>query len=164
MRSTSSTFRPTDRSFTLTKRMTPSGSTMKVARSGTPLGLVEDAEGGRELAPCVGEHGEGKGAKGRMILPPREVHVVRVGAAAEHLGPAGTKVRLPPAELGDLGRADEGEVHGPEEDDEPLAGVVVAADLAELLARLEAHHGLELEVGETIANGQHDLLHSSLSG
>jgi hypothetical protein len=58
-------------------------------------------------------------------------------------------------ELGNLGRADEREVHRPEEEDAPLAGVRRVGDLLELLAVLGAHDGLELELGQLVSDGQH---------
>src|SRR5581483_8732218 len=54
-----------------------------------------------------------------------------------------------------LGRADEGEVLGPEEEDLPLARVVLVGDLLELLALLEADGGLEVERGKLVSDAQH---------
>ena len=57
-RSVSSTFRPTDRSFTLTCRMMPSGSTMKVARRATPSFLSSTpsaVESSRLMSASIGK-------------------------------------------------------------------------------------------------------------
>ena len=59
-RRTSCGLRPTERSVTYTKRTMPSGSTMKVARWGDALILVENAERARELAPHIGQHRKGQ--------------------------------------------------------------------------------------------------------
>ena len=90
-----------------------------------------------------------------MVLAPRQVDVLAVGARAQHLRVAILELAVLLAELRDLGRADEREVLRPEEDDLPLARVVVVGDVLELLALLEAHGGLELERGELVSNGQH---------
>ena len=57
-RSTSSGLRPTFRSVTYTKRMTPCGSTMKVARCATPASGSRMPSAVRELALDVREHRE----------------------------------------------------------------------------------------------------------
>src|SRR5262249_20411805 len=76
-------------------------------------------------------------------------------ARAENLGVTLEELAVLLSELRDLGRADEGEVHGPEEDDLPLARVVLVGDVLELLALLQAHRRLEVERGKLVANGQH---------
>src|SRR5262249_39703852 len=118
-------------------------------------GLVEDAELGGQLAPGVRQHREREVPEIRMVLPPREVDEVRVGARAEDLGVALMELAVLLSELGDLGGADEGEVHGPEEDDLPLAREVLVGDVLELLALLEAHRGLEVECGKLVSDRQH---------
>ena len=80
---------------------------------------------------------------------------MRVGAGAEQLGVARGEVGGAAAELGDLRRADEGEVHRPEEHHAPLAGVARVGDLGELVAGLEARHRLQAEGRKLISNGQH---------
>src|SRR5690606_18937973 len=90
-----------------------------------------------------------------MLVAPGQVDVVGVGAGAEELSVAIGEVLVAPAELGELGRADEREVHGPEEDDLPLARMALVAELGELLAALAAHDGLKVERWEAITDGQH---------
>jgi hypothetical protein len=58
-----------------------------------------------------------------VLLAPREVHELAVARQAEHLRVAVGEVGVALAELGDLGRAHEGEVERPREHHEPLAGV-----------------------------------------
>src|SRR5205809_2927308 len=86
-----------------------------------PLLLVQDAERARQLAAGVGEHGEGQALQVLVAPAPGEVDEVGVRARAQHLGAAVLEVAVPSAELRDLGRADEREVHGPVEEDEPLS-------------------------------------------
>jgi hypothetical protein len=112
-----------DRSWTLTKRMIPCGSTMKVARSGTPS-RCEDPRALGQLALRVREHRERQVLQVVMAVAPREVHELRVGAHPEQLGVAVGEVAGPLPNSGDLGRAHEREVHRPEEVDLPLAGSV----------------------------------------
>jgi hypothetical protein len=80
---------------------------------------------------------------------------VRVRAGAEHLGVAVLEVAVALAELGDLGRADEREVHRPEEHDLPLARIRRIRDLLELLALVAADRGLQAERGERVADREH---------
>src|SRR5439155_15222473 len=80
---------------------------------------------------------------------------VRVGADPQHLRVPVLEVAVAAAELRDLRRAYEREVHGPQERHRPLAGVALLRDLLELAALLAAHHRLELEGRELVANGQH---------
>src|SRR6202000_1221823 len=82
-----------------------------------PILFVENTERSGQLALRVGEHRERQLLQVRMILSPGEVDVVRVGAGAEHLRVPVAEVRGAAAELRDLRRADEREVHRPEEDD-----------------------------------------------
>src|SRR5690348_15477615 len=83
---------------------------------------IQYAEAARELPLDVGEHGEGKVPQLILLPPPGEVHVLTVDADPEHLRVSGLELLLQPAECRDLGRADEGEVLRPEENDFPLAG------------------------------------------
>src|SRR5262249_19862834 len=81
-------------------------------------------------------------------------------ARAENLGVTFEELAVLLSELRDLGRADEGEVHRPEEDDLPLAREVLVGDVLELLALLQAHRRLEVERGKLVSNGQHRLSRS----
>src|SRR6185436_12840590 len=98
-----------------------------------------------------------------VVLAPRQVDVLVVGADAQHARVPLLEVAVALAEGGDLRRTDEREVLGPEEHDLPLAGLVLARDDLELLALLQAHGGLQLERGKTVSDGQH-LLVSPLGG
>src|SRR5262244_475075 len=98
-----------------------------------------------------------------MVLPPGQVHEVGVGARAEDLSITLEELVVLLPELGDLGGADEGEVHGPEEDDLPLARVVLLGDVLELLALLQAHRSLEVERRKLVSYGQHCCIAPSLS-
>src|SRR4051812_19348569 len=122
--------------------------------------LVEDAERGRELALDVGQHRDRQVADVVVVDAPVQVHELAIGGdAVDHRVTVGELAR----QLGegrDLGRADEGEVLRPEEDDLPLAGIGLGGDLGEGLAgaaeALRAGlHGGELESRELVANGQH---------
>ncbi|KAJ3512309.1 hypothetical protein NM208_g15340 [Fusarium decemcellulare] len=64
---------------------------------------------------------------------------VRVGRDAKHVGVDGAEALKGVVVLDDLGRADKGEVHGVEEEDDPVEGNVL-----ELAAREEGGGG---EVG-----------------
>src|SRR5262249_51219302 len=95
---------------------------------------------------------------------PREVDIVGVGADAEDLGAALAEFGRPPAELGDLGRTHEREVHRPEEDDLPLAGERLVVDLAELASGLGGDDRLGPERRKRLAYAAHDSLLLSAFG
>src|SRR5215831_10000255 len=59
------------------------------------------------------------------------------------------------AELGDLGRTDEREVHGPAEDHQPLAREALVRHPRELMIPLQTHRGLQIEVGKAVTDRQH---------
>jgi hypothetical protein len=85
--------------------------------------LVKNSKLASQVALGVCKHGKWELAEVRMVVAPGQVHVVRVGAGPEHLRVALGKLGILPSELGDLGRANEREVHRPEEDDLPFARV-----------------------------------------
>jgi hypothetical protein len=116
---------------------------------------VQHPERGRQLALRVGHHRERQVPQVLVIITPREVDEVRVGADPQHLRVAVLEVAVAAAELRDLRRAHEREVHGPQERHRPLARMALLRDLLELAALLAAHHRLELEGRELVANGQH---------
>ena len=130
-RSTSCGLRPTLRSLTETKRMTPSGSTMKVARSATPSCLSRMPSALRQLALDVGQHRERQVLQVGVVLRARPGARTRCRWRRRDLRVAVGELAVELAEGGDLGRADEGEVLGPEEDDLPLALVGLVVDLGE---------------------------------
>ena len=70
-------------------------------------------------------------------LAPRLVAIDAVGRDADDLRVERRELLVVLAERGHLGRADEGEVGGVEEEDEPLPGVVVERDLRTARAGLE---------------------------
>ena len=94
---------------------------MKVARLATPSSLSRMPSAVRQLALDVGQHGEGQGLQVGMVLAPGQMHELAVGRDAIDHGVAIVEVAVQLAEAGDLGRADEGEVLGPEEHQLPLA-------------------------------------------
>src|SRR5438093_9510689 len=93
-----------------------------------------------------------------MASAPRHVDVVRIGPGAEDLRIARLEIADPTSELGDLGRADEGEIHRPIEYDPPFAREASVRDLLELASVLEARDSHEPELRELVANGQHVLV------
>src|SRR5512134_1345946 len=116
---------------------------------------VENAERRRELALDIGEHREREVLQVRMLAAPREVDELAVGRGAVDHRVAVVELAVQLAERRDLGRAHEGEVLRPEEDQLPLAGVGPVGDAGEGLVLLQRHHGLEVELGNAVANGQH---------
>jgi hypothetical protein len=140
--------------------MVPSGSTTKVTRSGTPSVAVEHAERRGQLALGVGQHRDRQVAQVVVVEAPVEVHELAVGGHAVEHRVAVLELAVQLAEGGDLGRADEGEVLRPEEDDLPLAGVGVGGNLLKGLAGAAealgaALDGGEVEARENVADGQH---------
>src|SRR5437868_3582790 len=98
-----------------------------------------------------------------MVLPPRQVHVVRVRREAEQLRAALGEVAMAAAELRDLRRTDEREVHRPGEQDQPLAGVAVLIEGGELLTDIEAGDRLQGERGQLVSNGEHRRISYNMS-
>src|SRR3546814_3364787 len=90
-----------------------------------------------------------------MVVAPGEIDELRVDRHAIDDGIAVVEVTVQLAEGSDLGRADEGEILRPEEDDLPLALVAVAGDVGEGGLRVGGNHGLEIEGWELVADGQH---------
>ena len=80
-------------------------------------------------------HREGQALQVGMGLAPGEMRELVVRAAAQHLRIALPEVGVALGELRDLGRADEGEVFGPEEQHEPLLRIERVCD-AEALQRI----------------------------
>src|SRR5215471_4801580 len=124
------------------------------------LGLVENAERLGQLALDVGQHREGQRPEVGMVLPPRQMHVLRIGRDAVDHRLALVERLVELAESRDLGRTDEGEILGPEEDDLPLALVGLVGHLPEGGLGIDACHRLEIEGGELVANRQHETLRS----
>src|SRR5690606_18471199 len=102
---------------------------------------VQHAERLAQLLLVVRQHRVPEVLQVRVVLAPRQVHVLAVGADAVDLGPALAEVLQLAVELRDLGRAHEGEVHRPEKHHGPLVLQVLRADGREFLALLERHHG-----------------------
>src|SRR5215831_3019473 len=104
-------------------RIDDEGGALRHARFG-----IQNAERAGELALDVSEHREGERAQLLFLAAPGEVHVLAVDADTEQLCIARTELLLQLAESRDFGRADEGEILGPEEHDLPLAGEAVVRD------------------------------------
>src|SRR5215510_13072706 len=117
------------------------------------LGGLEDV---LALLQLVGLHREGQRLQVGMVLPPRQVHVLRIGRDAVDHRVALVECLVELAEGRDLGRTDEGEILGPEEDDLPLALVGLVGHLLEGGLGIDACHRLEIEGGELVANRQHE--------
>ena len=76
--------------------------------------------------------GQGEAEPAEVALRPREVAVLAVAAAANHLGAGGVELGDAPREAADLRGAHDGEVERVEEEHHPLAGVVTQLDVDEL--------------------------------
>src|SRR5580704_1480052 len=122
------------------------------------FGLVEDAERLGKLALEVGQHGEGQRPEVGMVLAPRQMHELRIGRDAVEHGVAIVELAVEPAEGGDLGRADEGEILRPEEHDLPFAGIALVGNVLEGGPGVGAHHRLEVEGRKLVADRQHETL------
>src|SRR5665213_3299425 len=112
--------------------------TLRVDHEGGALGdaglAIENTQGVAELALDVRQHRKRQIAQLFLFLAPRQVHVLVVGADAEHLRAAVAELAIELAESRNLGRAHEGEILGPEKPDLPFAGLVGAAELLERIA------------------------------
>src|SRR4051812_35762826 len=86
---------------------------------------------------------------------PGMVDEFRIGAAAEDLGVAISEFAVHLAEGCDLGRADEGEVLGPEEIQLPLAFVILVSDVFESALDLAADGCGERIRGEFFSYSDH---------
>src|SRR5665213_526773 len=118
--------------------------TLRVDHEGGALGdaglAIENTQGVAELALDVRQHRKRQIAQLFLFLAPRQVHVLVVGADAEHLRAAVAELAIELAESRNLGRAHEGEILGPEKHDLPFAGLVGAAELLERIAGVIRHH------------------------
>src|SRR5882672_8088389 len=90
-----------------------------------------------------------------MVVAPRQVDEVRVSARAQNLRVAVDEVFVALAELGDLRRADECEIHRPEKDHLPLAAVRALGDLLKLFPFLQTHYSVQFEIRKLLSNCQH---------
>ena len=156
-RSVSAGLRPTLRPLTVTCWMTLSGSTMKVARKATPSSrsrmpsasassfLLSAIHGKSALASCSSERRHAKWTCAVSVEAP-----IRTASRS-------SKSLLQLAIADDLGRADEGEVLRPVEEDLPLA--VGLAEIDRLAGRQRGRALLDgkLEGGKLVTNGQHAL-------
>ena len=128
VRSTSLTLRPTDRSFTDTWRMMPVGVHDEGRAQGHALLLVEDAQArctARASCPPASGRAGSSGPGGACATRGARTRC-RCSGRAPRVAVIEVLVLL--AELGDLGRADEGEVLRPGKQDQPLALVGVLGD------------------------------------
>jgi hypothetical protein len=121
--------------------MTPSGSMMKVTRRATP------ASGCRMREVGLGET--------LVRLAPREVDEIGVGRGADQDRVTVGEILGEVAITDDLGRAHEGEVLRPPEQDLPLAGIVLVGQRLAVGQRRHALLNRNLELGNLVANGEH---------
>jgi hypothetical protein len=125
------------------------------------LGLVKHAQLTGELAAVVGELPDRQLVQVGMVAAPGQFDEFVVGRTAQHHGVAVVEITRQRGELGDLGRADEGEVLRIEEDDLPLAVEAVLGDRLErrdavLFVAVEARlHADDLEVRQFLTDAQH---------
>jgi hypothetical protein len=80
------------------------------------------------------------------------MHVLAVDAHAEQLRIARPEFLLQPAEGGDLGGTDEGEVLRPEEHHLPLAGEALVGEGAKRALHIVGHHAGERKLRKTTAD------------
>ncbi len=123
--------------------------------------LIEHPERTGELAARIGELPHLQAVQVRMLAPPAELGVLVVDRAAHDDRVAVLELPVEPGESGDLGRADEGEVLGIEEDHLPLPREALRVDGLEgadalLFVVVETGlHARDLEVRQLFANTQH---------
>jgi hypothetical protein len=126
--------------------------------------FIQHAEGAGELAAVVGEVPDRQAVQVGMFPAPAQLGVLVVGRAAQDHRVALLELTAQAGELGDLGRADEGEVLRVEEDDLPLAGEALVVErlegaLAILFMAVELGlHARDLELRQLLANTQHQSL------
>ena len=87
-----------------------------------------------------------------MIVAPRQVHELRVDAAAQDLGVAVLEFLVQFAERGDLGRANEGKVFRPKEEDSPFASVVLVGNGFECVVFISCDGGGKTEIRELLSD------------
>jgi hypothetical protein len=80
------------------------------------------------------------------------VHVLVVGADAEQLRAAVAEFAVELAESRNLGRADKGEILGPEEHDLPFAGLIAALELLERFVGIVRYHTGQSIRGKLLSN------------
>ena len=128
---------------------------MKVARKATPSSgwRMPSASDSFLLLSAI----HGKSAVGELLvrLAPGEVDVGGVGRGADQHGVAVGEIALQLAIADDLGRADEGEILGPEEQDLPLAIGLGKVDRLAGGQRGGALLDGKGERGKLVANGKH---------
>lgn len=137
------------------------------AAQGNALFLDEDAVAARNLLRSVGDKGKlqvrTQAALLSGLLNPGEVGEVRVGGNAEHGGVDGAEALEGVVVLDDLGRADEGEVHGVEEEDDPARERLAMVEIFRVFAEvailplslvLRERDVLELASGEEGSGGK----------
>ena len=128
---------------------------MKVARNATCSLAVEDAERFGELRAIVGDPREVGIGELLVRRAPGEVDVGGVGRGADQHRVAVGEILRELAIADDLGRADEGEILRPVEQDLPLA---VGLGEVDRLACGQRGHALldgKNEFGKLVANGKH---------
>lgn len=119
---------------------------------------IKDAERSGKLMLDVREHWEGKILQVLVVLAPGEMDEFGVDAGAEDLRVAFRELLGHLAEFRDLGWADEGEILGPEEEDEPFAFVGIVRNVLERVRDVRGNSGFELEGWEFLADAEHGRL------
>jgi hypothetical protein len=133
-----------------------------VDQEGAPqgeAGIVEDAVAVGDFLLDVGEEGDVDGSEsalGAGVEGPSSVGEVGVDGAADDFAAVLAEVLGLVAELDDFGGADEGEVEGVEEEQQPLAAVVLERELLELVRARQPR--LRLEVRRYLADRRPDYL------
>ena len=114
--------------------------------------LVEDAELGRQLALDVREHRERQILQLVLGRAPGVVHVLAVRGNTQQLRVTRLEFLVELAERGDLGRAHEREVLGPEEDYAPLSLVGLLVERLESLGLVVGHDAGQGVLGEFLSD------------
>jgi len=107
--------------------------------------FMQNAKSVRQFVLDVGEHREWQVVQVLVALAPVEVNIVAVRAHAEHLRVARRKFLVQLAEGRDFGRADEGEVLRPGEENSPLALVAGVGDVLLEVVVIAGNNADELE-------------------
>src|SRR5262245_25573990 len=90
-----------------------------------------------------------------MVVAPRQVNEMRIRARAQHLRLTLGEFLVVLAELRDLCRTDECEVHRPEKDHPPPATVRALSDFLKLLTLLQTYDCVQFEIRKFLSNCQH---------
>src|SRR6202035_792775 len=120
----------------------------------TGLG-IEDSELRGQLTLDVSQHRERQVLQLVLLTTPGQVHELAVDADTENLRVTGLEFLIELAERGNLGRAHEREVLGPEEYDLPLALEAVLGERLERALQVAGNYAGEGKLGKFLSNAQH---------